>query len=410
MPPGPRIAVLPFSGSGSDPNGVAVNNGLAEDIGAALSRFTDVFVVSGDSTRRFEGERVDPQKVGRTLGVTYMLTGDVRRSQNHLRLSARLIRVADGGLVSSENYDISLVDANIVGMQDAAAGQLAGRIASPKTPLWKSEAKEIGAQLRNQPAGALKAYDCVLLSYAIYDDFSAEKHERARDCLEEAVELVPTYAVAWARLGAMYFEEHKYGHNLRPDPLGRARAAARKSIELDPQIAEGYYVLALVHYYTEADFDTFRATAEKAISINPNNAWIVADLGVWTYYSGGWERGVALIERAKTIYSVYPRWIDWPAVLDHYRKHEYTEAKASAIEINLPQNVMVQATLAAAYGQLGELERAKDILAGIRANKPEFDANPRAEFHARRMPDELVESIMDGLRKAGLNVPLAAPR
>jgi hypothetical protein len=71
---------------------------------------------------------------------------------------------------------------------------------------------------------------------------------------------------------------------------------------------------------------------------------------------------------------------------------------------------MVQATLAAAYGQLGELERAKDIIAGIRANRPEFDANPRAEFRARRMPDELVESIMDGLRKAGLNVPLAAPR
>ena len=210
----------------------------------------------------------------------------------------------------------------------------------------------------------LMAYYCVLLSYEIYDTFRLEHIKRRGTVSVHAVELVPTYAVAWARLGAMYFEEHKYGHNLRPDPLGRARAAAQKSIELDPQIAEGYYVLALVHYYTEADFDTFRATAEKAISINPNNAWIVADLGVWTYYSGGWERGVTLIERAKTIYSVYPRWIDWPAVLDHYRKHEYTEAKASAIEINLPQNVMVQATLAAAYGQLGELERAKDILRG----------------------------------------------
>jgi adenylate cyclase len=223
MPPGPRIAVLPFSGPNGNPDDAVINNGLAEDIGAALSRFTDVFVVSGDSTRRFEGERVDPQEVGRTLGVTYMLTGGVRRSQDHLRVSARLIRVADGGLVSSENYDISLADANIIGIQEAAAGQLAGRIASPKTPLWKSEAKEIGTQLHKQPAGALKAYDCVLLSYAIYDDFSAEKHEQARDCLEEAVELVPTYAVAWARLGAMYFEEHKYGHNLRPDPLGRAR-------------------------------------------------------------------------------------------------------------------------------------------------------------------------------------------
>jgi hypothetical protein len=294
--------------------------------------------------------------------------------------------------------------------REELAGRLAGAIASPTTKLWKSEVDKTKDQFSKNRTDLLRAYYCVLLSYEYYDTFSARAHKEARDCLLDAVERVPTYAIAWARLGAMYFEEHKYGHNLRPDPLGRARAAARKSIELDPQIAEGYYVLALVHYYTEADFDTFRATAEKAISINPNNAWIVADLGVWTYYSGGWERGVALIERGKTIYSLYPRWIDWPAVLDHYGKHEYTDAKASAIEINLPQNVMVQATLAAAYGQLEELERAKDILEGIRANKPEFDANPRAEFHARRMPDELVESIMDGLRKAGLNVPLAAPR
>jgi adenylate cyclase len=405
QPPGPRIAVLSFSNTSGDQDNAAFNSNLAEDISAALTRFTDVFVVSGDSTRRFEDENVDPREIGRALGVSYVLAGSIRRSQDYLRVTARLLRVEDGGLVSSENYDVSLASANIVGMPDDVAGQLAGRIASPKTPLWKSEAQETSERLRREPTSALIAYECVLLSYAIYDDFSEEKHGQARDCLEHAVELVPTYAVAWARLGAMYFEEHKYGHNLRPDPLGRARAAAQKSIELDPQVAEGYYVLALVHYYTETDFDTFRATAEKAISINPNNAWIVADLGVWTYYSGDWDRGKALIEKAKTLYSAYPRWIDWPAVLDHYRKHEYIEAKASAIEINLPKNVMVQATLAAAYGQLGELDKAKRIIDQIREDKPKFEVNPRAEFRARRMPDELVESIMDGLRKAGLDVP-----
>jgi adenylate cyclase len=405
LPPGPRIAVLSFSDATGDQDIAAFNSRLAEDISAALSRFTDVFVVSGDSTRRFEDENVDPREVGRMLGVSYVLAGSVRRSQDYLRVTARLLRVEDGGLVSSENSDASIAGANTPGMQDDIAGQLAGRVASPKTPLWKSEAQETSERLRREPTSALMAYECVLLSYAIYDDFSEEKHGQARDCLERAVELVPTYAVAWARLGAMYFEEHKYGHNLRPDPLGRARGAAQKSIELDPQVAEGYYVLALVHYYTETDFDTFRTTAEKAISINPNNAWIVADLGVWTYYSGDWDRGKALIEKAKTLYSAYPRWIDWPAVLDRYRKHEYIEAKASAIEINLPKNVMVQATLAAAYGQLGELEKAKSIIDQIREDKPEFDVNPRAEFRARRMPDELVESIMDGLRKAGLDVP-----
>jgi class 3 adenylate cyclase/TolB-like protein len=408
-PPGPRIAVLSFSNAGGSPDDTAFTDGLAEDIGAALSRFADVFVISGDSTRRFAGESVNPQEVGRALGVSYVLAGSVRRSQSYLRITARLLRVEDGGLVSSENYDVPLTDANALGVEDDVAGLLAGRIASPETPLWKSEAEKASRQLRAQPADALVAYDCVLLSYAIYDSFTKEAHGPARDCLEHAVELVPTYAVAWARLGQMYFEEYKYKWNYRPDPLGRARAAAQKSIELDQHIAEGYHVLALVHYASESDFGAFRETAEKAIAINPNNMWTIADLGIWTFYSGAWERGTLLIERAKVLNPDYPRWLDFAFVLDHYRKHEYLEAKAVALKIDLPKNHMVQAALAAAYGELGEYDKARSVIDQIRTIKPGFVDDPRAEFKARKMPDELVESLMDGLRKAGLDVPPAGP-
>ena len=405
LPPGPRIAVLSFSNAGGNPDDAIFTGSLTGDISSALSRFTDVFVISGDSTRRFEGGNVDPQEVGRALGVSYVLVGSVRRLQGYLRVTARLLRVEDAGHVSSANYDVSLADASALDVQDEIAGQLAGRIASPETPLWKSERQRISRQLREEPSDALVAYDCVLLSYAIYDSFTKEAHKQARDCLEHAVQLVPTYAIAWARLGGMYFEEYKYKWNLLPDPLGRARAAAQKSIELDQHIPEGYYVLALVHNASESDFGAFHETAEKAIAINPNNAFNIADLGIWTFYSGAWERGTALIERAKKLNPDYPRWLDFAFVLDHYRKHEYLEAKAVALKIDLPTNHMVQAALAAAYGELGELDKARSVIAQIRAIKPAFVDNPRAEFKARKMPDELVESLMDGLRKAGLDVP-----
>ena len=66
---------------------------------------------------------------------------------------------------------------------------------------------------------------------------------------------------------------------------------------------------------------------------------------------------------------------------------------------------MVQAALAAAYGELGELDKARSAIAQIRALKPGFVDDPRAEFKARKMPDELVEALMNGLRKGGLEVP-----
>ena len=143
--------MLSFSNTSGDQDNAAFNSNLAEDISAALTRFTDVFVVSGNSTRRFEGENVDPREIGRALGVSYVLAGSIRRSQDYLRVTARLLRVEDGGLVSSENSEVSIGGANIPGMQDNVAGQLAGRVASPKTPLWKSEAQETSERLRREP-------------------------------------------------------------------------------------------------------------------------------------------------------------------------------------------------------------------------------------------------------------------
>ena len=213
-------------------------------------------------------------------------------------------------------------------------------------------------------------------------------------------------AVAWARLGAMYFEEHKYGHNPRPggDPLRDARNAAQRAIEINSQLSDGYYILALVYYYTEKDFESFHEIAKRAIEKNPYNGWILGDLGLWTYYSGDWERGKALIETARAIYPDDPRWLDFADVLDHYRKGEYRDAKAAAHALELSQNAMVQEVLAATYARLGEIESAKKKVDEILVIHPELGANPRAPFRARKIPADLVGAIMDGLQKAGFNV------
>jgi adenylate cyclase len=240
-----------------------------------------------------------------------------------------------------------------------------------------------------------------------YDTFAAKEHARARDCLERTVELAPDYSRAWSRLGFMYIEEHKYGYNTRPRPFERALAAVQKALELDPKNQDGYYALAIIRYMREKDFDAFHATAEQALALNPNDAWIVGDLGTWTAYSGEFERGKALVRKSMVLNPLHQRWLHFPFFLDHYRKGEYREALTVALKINLPDNHMAQAGLAAVYGQLGETEKARAVLADILARHPKFADDPRAAFVTRRMPRDLVEALMDGLRKAGLQVPPA---
>jgi len=404
LPRGPSIAVLPLANMSGDPNDAYFSDGLTEDIITALTRFSDLFVIARNSTSQFKGESIDPGDVGRKLGARYVLRGSVRRSQGQLRVNAQLLDAKDGKLLWSETYDRNLTAANVFAVQDEITERVVGIIGSSDAPLWRSKRQD---ELRERRPDSLEAYECVLLTYVFYETFAAKEHARARDCLERAVELAPDYSMAWSRLAFMYIEEHKYGYNLRPRPLERALAAVQKAIELDAKNQDGYYALAVIRYMREEDFDSFHAVAEQALALNPNNAWVVSDLGTWTAYSGEWERGKALVRKAMTLNPLHQRWLHFPFFLDHYRKREYREARTVALKINLPENHMVQAGLAAVYGQLGETEKAKATLDHILAMHPKFADDPRAAFVKRRMPRDLVESIMDGLRKAGLQVPPA---
>ena len=402
LPSGPSIAVLPFVNLGGDPDDAYFGVGLTEDIITALSRFSDLLVFARESTSQFAGESIDPREVGRTLGARYVLAGSVRRSSGHLRVTAKLLDTKDGAQLWSESYDRDLTAADVFAVQDEITERVVGLVGSPEAPLFKPKIRE---ELRAKRPDSLEAYECVLLSIWIYDDFLPEAHARARDCLERAVELDPDYALAWAHLGQMYFEEYKYGYNLRPEPIERALVATQKALELDSQEQWAHYVLALIGYLRERSFDSFYSAAERAIELNPNNAFVLADLGTWMAYSGEWDRGKALVEKAMRLNPFHQRWLYISFVLDHYRKQEFREALAVALKMNLPNNEGVQASLAAVYGQLGEKETARATLDHILATQPGFADDPGRWFTRRRVPDHVVESLMDGLRKGGLDVP-----
>jgi adenylate cyclase len=402
LPKGPSIAVLPFANLSSDPSNAYFSIGLTEDIITALSKFSDLLVFARESTGKFTGAAIDPREVGRKLGARYVLAGSVRRSQDNLRVTTKLLDAKDGAQLWSDTYDRDLTAANVFAVQDEITRQVVGLVGSPEVPLVKSKIQD---ELRAKRPDSLEAYECVLLSIWVYDNFLPEAHARARDCLERAVKLDPDYGLAWAHLGQMYFEEYKYGYNARPGPIQRARAATQKALELDPQEQYAHYVLALIDYVTARRFDSFYSAAERAIALNPNNAFVLADLGTWMAYSGEWERGKDFVAKAMKLNPLHQRWLHMAFLLDHYRKRNYREALAVALMINLPSNEGVEATLAAVYGQLEDMKNAKVTLDHLRATQSGFEKDPRRWFVRRRISDELIESLMEGLQKARLKIP-----
>jgi TolB-like protein len=224
-----------------------------------------------------------------------------------------------------------------------------------------------------------------------------------RRILERAVRMAPNQSDAWAMLANLYWEEHAHGLNPQPDPLGRALAAARRAVEAAPSNNLAHYALASTLFF-QKDFLAFRSAAERAIELNRMDASVAAYIGNLIAYAGDWERGCALVESAMQLNPRHPGWYYFASFNDAYRRRDYRGALGFALKINLPGNFYTHAVIAAAYGQLGMREEARKALQELLAIRPDFAKTAREE-HGRWFPDlAFVEHMLDGLRKAGLEI------
>ena len=260
--------------------------------------------------------------------------------------------------------------------------------------------------LRGKSPDALTPYEAVLRGLSQVISVSPEQHASVRAGLERAVQQAPGYADAWALLSNMCREEYAHGFNLKPDPLGRALAAARRAVEIAPSNHLAYHALATAHFLRR-EFPAFRSAAERAIALNPMDGFTMAYLGSLVAYSGDWERGCAMAKQARDLNPHHPSWYWFSDCFDAYRRGDYRAARDIARKIQMPGFWRMNLALAAAHGQLGERDAAAGALRELLAAKPEFASRAREEL-SKWWNADFVEHLMDGLRKAGLDVRVEA--
>ena len=129
LPKGPSVAVLPFANLSGDPAQDYFADGITEEIITQLTRFRELFVLDRNTTFQYKGHAVDSKKLGRDLGVRYVLEGSVRKAADSIRVSVQLLDASSGANLWSESYDHALTAANVLRVQDAITERVVGRIA-----------------------------------------------------------------------------------------------------------------------------------------------------------------------------------------------------------------------------------------------------------------------------------------
>jgi TolB-like protein/Tfp pilus assembly protein PilF/tRNA A-37 threonylcarbamoyl transferase component Bud32 len=392
------VAVLPFKHSGGNADLTALAEGMTEDIVTGLSRFSYLRVITRSSTSRYTNEAVDVRSAGKELGARYVIEGTLRQAGTKLRIAVQLVDATSGAHLWAETYLHSFNPEAIFELQDELVPRIVATVADTRgvLPQTMSEA------LRGKASDQLSPYEAVLRSFAYFQRINAEEHAIVRAALERAVQQAPANADAWAFLSILYREEYTHEFNLLPDPLGRAYAAATRAIEAAPSNHYAHHALASVLFFRK-ELQAFQSAALRAIALNPMDGFTFAYMGSLFAYSGDWERGCAFSEKARSINPHHPGWYWFVPLYDAYRKGDYRRALDIALKVNMPGFWRTQAALAAVYGQLGELDLARSAVRQLLAIRKDFPVVVHYELEKWHYP-ELVEQLIDGLRKAGLEI------
>jgi serine/threonine protein kinase/tetratricopeptide (TPR) repeat protein len=393
------VAVLPFKYSGGNADLVALAEGLSEDIVTGLSRFSYLRVIARSSTSQFAQGAVDIRAAGKDLGARYVMEGSLRQAGSKLRLAVQVVDAVTGAHLWAENYERSFNPEALFELQD----DLVSRIVSTVADTYGILPRSMAELLRTVDPAALKPYEAVLRSFAHFQRLNPEEHAASRAALERAVEQQPGFADGWAMLSLILKEEVLHEFSAQPDSLSRSLTAALRAVEAAPSNHLAYHALASTQFFL-GDRPAFRIAADRAIELNPLDGFTCAFLGSLIAYDGDWERGNALAARARELNPHHPGWYWLVAGFNAYRKGDYRSALDFARKINMPNFWRRSVIVAAAHGQLGEVDEARKALKELLAMKPNYaEFGPR--FFNRWFQQEMLEHLSDGLRKAGLENP-----
>jgi TolB-like protein/Tfp pilus assembly protein PilF len=380
------IAVLPFASLSEDKANAYFAEGIQDEILTRLAKIADLKVISRTSTLRYKSAPENLLEIAKQLGVAHILEGSVQKSGDRVRINVQLINAQTDSHLWAESYDRKLTD--IFAVESEVAQRVADSLKAKLTGVEK-------ATIETKPTENPDAYDAYLRGLALVasNRESASTFTDAANFFDEAVRLDPQFTLAWARASIAHSRAHWSGYDRTAGRAEKAKKAAARAQELQPELGETFLARGYVEYVITHDYDAAWIEFKEAFARLPNNSEALVALSFIERRKGKWPEAVAHQEQAaQRDPQNLPVLSQLGVTYFALKRFEDAHAVVDRLLALAPENPQVLAGLARLYlaeGKLGDAERAMRSVSPAPNNDYIFEIQVRLALIARRYDDAI---------------------
>lgn len=291
------IAVLPLRSLTTEENNKALGLGLTDALITRLGSLRTITVRPTSAVAKFVATEEDALEIGRRLNVDAVVEGTIQQSGDRLRINARLLRVASGEQLWTENFDESA--ANIFSLQDALSSKIARTLFFELSNADKT-------QLARRPTQNVEAYEKYLRGRFYQNQNTEQGLTKAVEFYEQAIALDGQFADAHAGLADALLILYNFGLRPPDEIVPRAKQSLSRALQLDPNLSDAYSALALIQFLSEHDQVAAERTLQRAMELNPNNADAYLRYGYFLTAEGRFDDALVKLEKALQLNPLSP--------------------------------------------------------------------------------------------------------
>jgi serine/threonine protein kinase/tetratricopeptide (TPR) repeat protein len=310
------VAVLPFVNDSLDPNAEYLSDGITESIINNLSQLPNLKVMSRNAVFRYKGQKIDPQEVGRNLGVGAVLTGRVVKVGEKLIIKTELVNVADGAQLWGAEYNNSMAD--IFTVQEEISRKIFEKL---RVKLTGEDEERLAKRYTNDT----EAYQLYLKGRYFWNKRDEAGLRNGIKFFKQAEEKDPTYALAYSGLADSYALLCDIGAVAPLEEMPNAKLAAERALSIDPRLAEGYTSRAFIKLAYDWDWPSAESDFRRALELNPKYATAHQWYASFLTQMGKYDLARREIEQAQQLDPLSPI-INANSGLYLYYAHKYDEA------------------------------------------------------------------------------------